>query len=154
MADFLVYYHSFWTPGEVLHRHLPLLTYHSNSKALYNGVNPGNSLWLVVLSSAKSDEWCLRSKFVVTEKRDRPHLSKWGRFEFIGDDKRSKTFSIDAQDDFTSVLKSLKFKTNNPITFAGRKIGNALQSPRELSDSDVARLIAYSNKFEPIRYST
>ena len=140
MPDFLVYFHSYWDDPEA--HHSPVLDWHSKAKNLYDGVAPGNCLWLVVASSMPG-EWGLRSRFVIKSKRFLSHPATWGPFEFIGDGEQAQTFDIRNQEDFAPFLTSLEFKTGKSIKLTGSEIGLAIQSPRELSVSDCLRLNKY-----------
>jgi|WetSurMetagenome_2_1015567.scaffolds.fasta_scaffold272354_2 hypothetical protein len=148
MADFLVYYESFWKPSEVTCRSKPFTTWHSESETLYNGVNPGDSLWLVMHARETKTRWYLWKKFVVLEKRVLETAHQYGTFEIVNNVDKSPTFRLEAQKDFISVLKALAFRSGKAITATGTKIGNSLQSPRELTAEDVKRLNAYCKEME------
>ncbi len=149
MTDYLVYWQSFWNdvddPAEVVH------DWYTKNETFYNQIERGDNLWVVVSGGQDSPgEWRLLQRIYVAS-RD-PHLqqSQYGPYHVIGDEQQGKVFDPSLQPDFAPLLKKLRFASGNRITLSGGQIGQALQSIRRLSDSDVVLLREYAEMLKPI----
>ena len=144
MAEhYMVYWKTFWddidSPLQVK------CDWYTNKRDFFEGLRRGDSLW-VVTSGEESHgyEWRLLQRLFVDTLDPVPSDSHYGRFRIIGNPLLSQLFDPDNQADFTPILKHLEFSTGKSIEFTGRKIGQALQSPRALSPIDADTLVKHS----------
>jgi hypothetical protein len=66
------------------------------------------------------------------------------RYRFVGDSDSHEVFDPRAASDFTPILISLGFVSDRPIRLSGRRIGQAIQTPRELAEHDARALSIYA----------
>lgn len=119
-----------------------MLEWDSEAQRLYDNIQAGNSMWLVIASNPPG-KWYLRSRIVLKAKRHLSIPSEWGQFECIGDSETTQTYDIKNQMDFMPFLISMEFKTGKSIKLTGSEIGLAIEGPRQLSVSDCIRLNKY-----------
>ncbi len=152
MSHFLVYWHQYWKDQK---ERIPItVNWSTSSKKMHNTVRSGDWLWVIVSAGEmRPDEWKLLQVIKVHENEQKPKSSRWGRWHFKGDKKRSKTFSLRTQPDIAAILRLLSFATGKRIEFKGKKIGQALQSHgfRALSEEDAILLNKYARTLKLIR---
>lgn len=142
MADFLLYWKSFWREGEnnVIDRDF---RWHTKQEGSWRSFETGDSLWTVASGGDEaSDEWRLVDRIVVKEKFTNFDYD-WP-FGVIGDFTQSEAYQIDAQPNLTPLLQQLEFASGKRLTKNGRAIGNALQAHRRLTQSDGRLLEEYA----------
>ncbi len=145
MANYIVYWKTYWQ--DMVDNPWPGCDWHTRSKAFYDAVRKGDSIWVVVSGeSSASDEWRLLSYIAVAGSEKSKEPTRWGRYRFAGNKKLCKIYDIKLQPDFTAILWALKFQSGKRIRTLGRKIGQALQSRgfRSLAESDAILLNDYA----------
>jgi len=117
--------------------------YHSNSRHLFDQIERGENLWIVVFDTLPPPgDWLLIEKISVMEKKHTPELPR--SYQIVGDPKQSLSFDIRKQSDLTPVLRKLNFVTGKTILASGAKIAHTLQCIRPLTSEDSALLQHYS----------
>ncbi|CAG1770147.1 hypothetical protein BAC2_00847 [uncultured bacterium] len=148
MTDYLAYWKNYKddadSPADVSRN------WRTKLKWFYTCVETNDHLW-VVISGGHDDpsEWQLLQQICV--KTREIEKSRYGKYHIIGDKKRSQVFDPKVQPDFALVLKKLDFASGKKIALEGKRIGQAIQTIRRLSDSDCVLLDDYSktlNLFE------
>ena len=138
MADWLVYWQTYWAKISDPKQVTP--NWNSSSESLYEKVQPGDVIWVVVAGGAGHEtEWRLLERFTVQTKRINDSAEEYG-WRYVGDDASHEVFDPMAPNDLTPILTSLDFASSHPIRFSGRQIGQAIQGPRELAAHDAAVL--------------
>ncbi|SRR6266540_3276469 len=117
--------------------------YHSKSRHLFDQIERGENLWIVVFDTAPPPgDWLLIEKISVMEKKHKPEFAR--PYQIVGDPKKSLFFDIRKQSDLTPVLHKLNFFTGKKILASGAKIAQSLQSIRPLTSGDSALLQRFS----------
>jgi hypothetical protein len=117
--------------------------YNSRSRRLFDRIERGDNLWIVVFDTAPPPgDWLLIEKISVMEKKYRPEFAR--PYQLIGNPKKSVSFDIRKQTDLTPVLHDLNFVTGKKILASGIKIALFLQYVRVLTNGDSALLERYS----------
>lgn len=118
------------------------LHYHSKSRHLFDQIERGENLWIVVFDTAPPPgDWLLIETISVMEKTHKPELAR--PYQIAGDPKKSLCFDIRKQSDLTPVLHKLNFVTGKKILASGAKIAQSLQPIRPLTSGDSALLQRY-----------
>ncbi len=113
--------------------------YHSKSRHLFDQIERGENLWIVVFDVAPPPgDWLLIERISVMEKKHKPEFAR--PYQIVGDPKKSLCFDIRKQSDLTAVLHKLNFVTGKKILASGAKIAQSLQSIRPLTSGDRALL--------------
>ena len=156
MADYLVYWQHYWddkATGGYTFR--PSGNWSTDSKRLYDTVESGDNLWVVVNGgSGRPNEWRLLERVKVLNRK--LQRTKWGAYRIIGQKGKSPFFSLRAQPDFAAILALLQFASGRSIKVRGSRIGQALQTYgfRKLSEGDAALLERYAQALKaPTRQS-
>jgi hypothetical protein len=117
--------------------------YNSRSRRLFDQIERGDNLWIVVFDTAPPPgDWLLIERISVMEKKHRPEFAR--PYQIVGDPKKSVSFDIRKQSDLTPVLHELNFVTGKKILASGIKIALSLQYVRPLTSGDSALLERYS----------
>jgi hypothetical protein len=117
--------------------------YNSRSRRLFDQIEKGNNLWIVVFDTAPPPgDWLLIEKISVMEKKHRPEFAR--PYQIVGNPKKSVAFDIRMQSDLTPVLHELNFVTGKKILASGIKIALSLQYVRFLTNRDSVLLERYS----------
>jgi hypothetical protein len=125
------------------------LHYHSKSRHLFNQVERGENLWIVVFDTTPPPgDWLLIERISVIEKRHKPEFPR--PYQIIGDPKKSVSFDIRKQGDLTPVLRKLNFVTGKKILASGARIAHSLQCIRPLTTGDSALLQQYSKNLPTV----
>lgn len=150
MADYLLYWKTFWTEStfeSASENH----DWHTTKASFWDEVVIGDTFWIVIVGGPGfEDEWRLLQKMTVSAKWRNDNLNR--PYVFSSQSDRLSTFSLD-QSDFSQVLRSFKFTSGKSISATGRRIGNALQSPRRLNSEDTQTLQEYSKNILKISKS-
>jgi hypothetical protein len=146
MADYLVYWQSFWDADRSAWEG-PLKEWWSRDTGLFNGAGHGDTLWVVTTAGETApSEWRLLSAVRLLRKEAAAEKHpRYGQYHFIGDGRRSLGFDISAQPDFAAVLRLVRFDSGRRITRVGRPIGQLLQKPRRLAAADSVLLAEYAS---------
>ena len=143
MADYLVYWKSFWE--DCREGDADLSDWWSRDKALYNGIGLGDTLWLVVTGGSEfPDEWRLMSALRLRRKSVE-RTSRYGQYHFLCDARASQSFRIARQPDLAAILRLLEFASGKGLRVARRNVGQRLQKPRRLTPADSALLSEYAD---------
>jgi hypothetical protein len=119
------------------------LHYHSKSRHLFDQIERGENLWIVVFDvDPPPGDWLLIERLSVTEKKHKPEFAR--PYQIVGDPKKSLVFDIRKQSDITDVLHKLNFVTGKKMLASGVKISQSLQTYRPLTSGDSALLQQYS----------
>jgi hypothetical protein len=142
MADWLVYWKTYWEkladPSEVT------ANWNSSYDPLYQKAGPGDVIWVVVSGGpGNENEWRLLECFTVRTKKTNDTAAEH-RYRFVGDGDSHEVFDPSPPSDLTPILTSLDFASDRPIRYSGRKIGQALQTPRKLAAHDARTLSVYA----------
>lgn len=117
--------------------------YHSKSRRLFDQVERGENLWIVVFDTAPPPgDWLLIERISVMEKKHKPEFAR--PYQLVGDPNKSLVFDIRKQGDLTPELHKLNFVTGKKILASSAKIAQSLQSIRPLTSGDSALLQWYS----------
>ena len=117
--------------------------YHSKSRHLFDQIERGENLWIVVFDvDPPPGDWLLIGRISVMEKKHKPEFPR--PYQIIGDPEKSLFFDIRTQSDLTPVLHELNFGTGKKILASGVKIAQSLQPIRPLTSADSALLQRYS----------
>jgi len=117
--------------------------YNSKSQRLFDQIERGENLWIVVFDTAPPPgDWLLIERISVMEKKHNPEFVR--PYQIVGDPKKSVAFDIRKQSDLTPVLRKLNFGTGKKILASGAKIAHTLQCNRPLTSEDSALLQHYS----------
>jgi hypothetical protein len=142
MADFLAYWKDYWR-DIAKDTHAVNHYWHTANKSFFDKAQRGDVLWVVVSAGKRHPhQWRLIQRLVVRSKRINRGAKR--PFQIVGSRKRTETFAIAAQPDFTGVLRTLQFSTGKKIRAKGRAIGNTLQTLRRLTAGDAEQLEKYS----------
>lgn len=142
MADYLVYWKTFWEDNGNLH--LVSADWNTSDTSFFNGIERDDTLWVVVRAAPKSSEWRLLNRIVVSARDLAPGDSKWGSHHVIGKPAASKVFNVYSQPNFEHVLRELEFSTGKRISGTGACVGQFIQAPRRLSERDGVFLAGYA----------
>jgi hypothetical protein len=145
MSHYLVYWQSYW--DDIKEGYKPDGNHTTDSRKMHNAVRRGDWLWEVISAGVKApDEWRLLERIRVQFVDPQPSATKWGKWHFKGNKRRSQIFSIVSQPDLTAILWLLTFASGKRIAFRGKKIGQALQANgfRPLSEPDCILLETYA----------
>jgi hypothetical protein len=150
MADYLVYWQSFWEDCGEKKRHGA--DWYTRDRDLYSKIRSGDALWIVANGGEHSHhEWRLLGKTVIEKRGESRSRTKWGRYELIGDASRCSSYSIGPQPDLAAILRLLQFESGRPIRLLGAKIGQAIQKYRPLSSRDTFILDEYARTLRKVR---
>ncbi len=149
MADYLVYWKTFWDDnpnGD----HTPDFDY-GTKQPFWNNVGKGDSLWCVTRGGGNApNEWRLVQRLVVQDK----YLAadhEWPN-RFRGDPLLSESYQVSSQTDLAPLLQGVEL--DGPVINAhGAAIGNAIQTARELTENGHASLVAYARGLKRIAIS-
>jgi len=144
MADYLVYWKSYWK--DIVEPAGITPDWSSNSRAFYTRVKKGDRLWVLVSGGESSpQEWRLLHCILV--ERRSLKATKWGRYRLLGTRASSALYKLEPQPDFAAIMRLLSFAGGHRIKVKGKAIGKALQTRgfRPLSEKDADLLLAYSS---------
>lgn len=145
MTDYLVYWKTYWDQTNGGADASGSGGWFTNSEWLHRAVAPGDRLWVVIANDEPpAGRWLLLSSLWVARPGRTTAKTRWGRFEIVGDDQRSMSFMLEGQPDFTAVLWLLHFTSGKRIATVGRKIGQMLQTARQLTHADMVLLSEYA----------
>ena len=117
--------------------------YNSKSRCLFDQIERGETLWIVVFDTAPPPgDWLLIERIAVMDKKHNPESAR--PYQIVGDPEKSVSFDIRKQSDLTPVLHELNFVTGKKILAGGIKIALSLQYIRPLTNGDSALLERYS----------
>jgi len=151
MADYLLYWKTFWDEKRNLEREGH--DWHNNDESFYRNINSGDVLWVFITGGDDNpEEWRLLARSRVLSPDPNIVTSQYGSYRIIGDSHNSHYFDFRHQPDATPILQSLEFASGNRITTDGRKIGNTLQRARRLTEADSALLKDYAKTLMTIPY--
>ncbi len=143
MADYLVYWKTYWRQWEKWGEEAVDAQWYTKNRRLYDRVKPHrDTLWVVISGGASyRKEWRLRQRIDIVGKRILPHPDPvYGRYHLRGDPNSLQNFDPARQPNLESTLRQLEFQSETPITALGRGIGHSIQSYRRLTRSDVQKL--------------
>lgn len=147
----LVYWKTYWK--EVSNYSEVDAHWHTSHERFYQEALQDDVIWVVVSGGVGNEtEWRLLEHFSVRNKKPADEDSGF-RFRLEGDLRRDResdlsheAFDPTLPNDMTHILKRLRFATDHPILFSGRKIGQAIQAPRKLAESDALLLARYAKE--------
>jgi hypothetical protein len=148
MADYLLYWKSFWraTENNLFDRDF---RWHTKQDGFWRNVEAGDNLWTIASGGDYApDEWRLVDRIVAREKFTNFDFD-WP-FGIIGDPARSEAYDVEMQPDLTPLLLRLEFESGMRLSVHGRAIGNAIQKHRRLSVADSLLLKDYARGLERI----
>lgn len=157
MSDYMVYWKNYWRDVEELGDAVHTLGWHTRNERLFNQLEPGSILWVIIWGGANHpEEWRLLRKIQVLKLQmdldnEKYWVEEYGNYYAIGDPANSIVFDMDDQPDFTPIIKMLTFKSGRTIKSSGHLIGRSFQSARPLSKSDSKILERYSDKLVVLR---
>ncbi len=140
-----VKYKYYKTTQENKEKYGPAYWYKSDQKRLLDLVGEGGTLWVV--TSLKKDGKSIYSLAYRLENCSPLTVSgtvkdEFGKYGVMADFKNMTHFGLN---EMNKILMSLKFKTNNPIK-SEAKIGQSIQTIRELSEEDIITLNRYAER--------
>ncbi len=143
MADYLVYWKTYWSKTESAS--YTGGDWSTSSESFYDRVKKGDRLWVVITGGKHAPrEWRLLGRFTVS-RRSR-HDTQYGKYQMYAQPRTSASYKLELQPDLAAILRLLSFKGGTPIRVKGPAIGKALQSKgyRSMSEKDGDLLLAYS----------
>jgi hypothetical protein len=143
MTDYLAYWQKYWDDHPNLR---PLdFDWYTDDERFHRQVRPGDTIWVVVTGGPTHPrEWRLLQRVVVLKPDPHEVQSPYRRLHVFADVPRSEAYDLATQQDLTTVLKRLEFRTRKPIRVDAGKIGQTLQRPRALSSDDSGVLRSYA----------
>ena len=139
MTHWLVYWKTYWDDVDDPSTLDP--EWNSSYDQLYEHATLGDTIWVVVASRQSNEStWRLLERFNFASKEVTPDSPLGFRYRFNGDHSTHILYDPTQPADITGVLTTLRFETDNPIRLTGRRIAQALQSPRKLNHLDARKL--------------
>lgn len=152
MASFLVYWKTFWEDDPDTDHRFREPDWRSDRVSFMRAAATGSELWVVAHGGeAARGEWRLLERFGVPPQKPQSIVTRHGHWRIVGDPSDVEVFETAGQPDFARILRQLEFRTHNPIKATGRRIGQAIQTPRPLSVADLAIMRAAASKLAPRR---
>jgi len=143
MAHYLVYWKTYWQ--DVSSQSEITCDWFTSKRDFFDELRRGDSLWAAIPGDAEHpEEWRLLHRLIVDHLDPVPSDSEYGACRIVGNPDLSQLFDPSTQGDFTPLLAKLEFATGKSIEFKGRKIGQAIQSPRLLSATDADNLVKHA----------